>query len=375
MMDILTRQKAMLEVKQSSSLTLFPNSITIKPYPIIEGDNSTTHPLATSKVTINIQYATTTLSILVTMDHPLDFIITTPILLPMKHLDNKSVPPGYPDTSLVDLIGWIMRQLKDRMMERICAEEKLSGLSLALENLVAMGTIAENSYEIVIVGDNVILLVKFRPEKEIKFACLKELVREDQLLNCGGHFFVFKMVFKVESGSFLPGEFAISFSSDLKNMLPELANYSQPGLDAQLASDLVEFLMHVKDSVNKTISTAVEGWESRAKLLIQILSIFEDGEIAIPYLDSDTMSVMDLAFRTACRKVVLKIELPTGYPKDLPKVSYSYKKIQTEGSRQTRGSDEIITKEVLSKHFDCDNEEALVAVLMSLIAELIEDSD
>jgi len=377
MMDILSRQKAMLEVKRSSSLTLFPNSIIVSPYPNNEDDNSTTHPLATSKVTMNIQYATTTFSILVTMDHPLDFIITTPTLLPMKYLDNKSVPPGYPDTSLVDLIGWIMRQLKDRMMQRICAEEKLSGLSLALENLVAMGTIDDKSYEIVIVGDNVILLVKFRPEKEIKYASLKELVREDQLLNSGGHFFVFKMVFKVNTGSFLPGEFAISFSSDLKTMLPELANYSQPGLDTQLASDLVEFLMHVKDSVNKTISSAVDGWEMRAKLLLQVLSIFEDGEIAIPYLDSDTMSVMDLAFRTASRKVVLKIELPTGYPKDLPKVSYSYKKIHPEGSRQTRGSEDIITKEVTwPKSYVFDNEEALVAVLMGFIAELIEkDSD
>jgi len=374
MMDVLTRQKAMLEVKQSSSLTLFPNSITISPYPNNEGDKSTSHPLVTSKVTINIQYATTTLSMLVTMDHPLDFIITTPSLLPMKHLDNKSVPPGYPDTSLVDLIGWILRQLKDRMMERICAEDKLSGLSLALENLVAMGTIAENSYEIVIVGDNVILLVKFRPEKEIKLASLKELVREDKLMNSGGHFFVFKMVFKLDTGSFLPGEFAISFSSDLKTMLPELSDFSQPGLNAQLASDLVEFLMHVKDSVNKTISTAAEGWELRAKLLIHIHSIFEDGEIVIPFLDSDTMSVMDLAFRTASRKVVLKIDLPTGYPKDLPKVSYSYKKIHTEGSRQTRGSEDIITKELqISKNFVWDSEETFVSALMEFMAKLIDD--
>jgi len=376
MMDILTRQKAMLEVKQSSSLTLFPNSITISPYPNNEGDKSTSHPLVTSKVTINIQYATTTLSMLVTMDHPLDFIIITPSLLPMKHLDNKSVPPGYPDTSLVDLIGWILRQLKDRMMERICAADKLSGLSLALENLVAMGTIAENSYEIVIVGDNVILLVKFRPEKEIKLASLKELVREDKLLNSGGHFFVFKMVFKLDTGSFLPGEFAISFSSDLKTMLPELSDFSQPGLNAQLASDLVEFLMHVKDSVNKTISTAAEGWESRAKLLIHIHSIFEDGEIAIPFLDSDTMSVMDLAFRTASRKVVLKIDLPTGYPKDLPKISYSYKKIHTEGSRQTRGSEDIITNEVqMSKSFVWDSEETFVSALMEFMAKKLIDDE
>ena len=141
MMDTLAKQNAMLEVKQSSSLTLFPNSITISPYPNNEGDKSSPHPLATEKILVDIQYATTTLTILVTMEHPLDFIITTPVLLPMKYLDDKSVPPGFPDTSLVELLGWVIRQLKDRMMERIRAEEKLSGLSLALENLVAMGTI------------------------------------------------------------------------------------------------------------------------------------------------------------------------------------------------------------------------------------------
>ena len=372
MMDTLAKQNAMLQVKQSSSLTLFPNSITISPYPKNEGDKSSPHPLATEKILVDIQYATTTLTILVTMEHPLDFIITTPVLLPMKYLDDKSVPPGYPDTSLVELLGWVTRQLKDRMMERIREEEKLAGLSLALENLVAMGTIAENSYEIAIVGDKVILLVKFRPDKDIKFASLKELVREDKLLNSGGHFFVYKMVFKLDTGSFLPGEFAISFSSDLKIMLPELTDYSLPGLNAQLADDLVEFLMHVKDSVNKTISTAVEGWEARAKLLLAILSIFEDGEIAIPYLDSDTMSVMDLAFRTENRKMLLKIELPTGYPKDSPKISYYSKKIHTEGSRQTRGSDDIISRELNYPKGSFGTVEYSVATVMKIIAKFID---
>ena len=199
---------------------------------------------------------------------------------------------------------------------------------------------------------------------------------------------MFKMVFKLDTGSFLPGEFAISFSSDLKTMLPELTilfhrashqfsmeltDCSLPGLNAQLADDLVEFLMHVKDSVSKTISTAVDGWEARAKLLLPILSIFEDGEIAIPYLDSDTMSVMDLAFRTEKRKVLLKIELPSGYPKDLPKVSYFMKKIQTEGSRQTRGSDDMISRELpYSKNAAYVNEENMVATLMKTIAKFID---
>jgi hypothetical protein len=34
---------------------------------------------------------------------------------------------------------------------------------------------------------------------------------------------------------------------------------------------------------------AVAGWEKRAKLLLQLLSIFEGGDVAVPYIDSDTM--------------------------------------------------------------------------------------
>jgi hypothetical protein len=368
MMDILAREEAMLEVKQSTSIVLFPNSISIRPYP--DGGTVPAHPLATHRVTVDIQYASTTFSVLVTLDNPLDFVITTPLLLPMKYLDDKPFPPGYPNTTLAELLQWLVKHLKVNMMERIQSEEKLGGLSAAVENLVNMNIISEDSCEVAMVGDTVTLLVKFKPERDVKFASLKESVKEDKLLNGGGHFFVFKLVFKVDTGAFLPGEFCVSFSPDLADMLPELTNYSQPGLTAKLATDLVEFLMHVKDSVNKAITNAVDGWDARAKLLLQILSIFESGEIAVPYLDSDTMSVMDLAFRTQTKKVLLKIELSPNYPAERPQVTAFHLRIPTEGSRETRGSGEIKSQVVPIVGVE-NNEEEFVAGLMNFLAECV----
>jgi len=374
-MDILAREKAMLEVRQSSTLVLLPNSIAIRPYPTDSEQLTNPHPLATHRVTLDIQYATTTLSVLVTLEQPLDFVITTPLLLPMKYLDNKSFPPEYPDTKLTELVKWLTEHLKAHMKESIQAEEKLSGLLNAIENLVSMDIISENSYEIAIVGDRVTFLVKFRPEKDIKLASLSEMVKEDKLLNGGGHFFVFKMVFRVDTGAFLPGEFSIVFSSDLSDMLPEMANYSLSGITAKLASDLVSFLMHMKDTVNGTIATAVDGWENRARLLLQLLSIFEDGELAVPYLDSSTMSVMDLAFRTKERRAMLRVELPGGYPVEMPQVTLNTMLIPGEGARETRGSGEVKEQVIDLVKLGCEpnmNEDGLVDILMQLINEIAD---
>ena len=258
-MDILAREKATLEVKQSSTLVLLPNSITIRPYPDDSGETvPAPHPLATHRISLDIKYATTMFSVMVTMENPLDFVITTPHLLPMKYLDDKPFPPGYPNTSLVELVKWLIGQLRNHMEQRIQAEEKLSEFATAIENLVTMNILTKDSYEVVIVGDKATFLVKFKPEKEIKLYSLTEIVKEDKLLNTGGYFFILKIVFRVDTGAFLPGEFSVAFSSDL-SMLPELSSFSHLSLTAKLATDLVEFLIYVKDTVDKTIVSAVAG--------------------------------------------------------------------------------------------------------------------
>ena len=234
-------------------------------------------------------------------------------------------------------------------------------------NLVSMGIITEDSYELVIVKERVTFLVKFRPEKDIKLASLSEMVKEDELLNSGGHFFVFKMVYRVDTGAFLPGEFSIVFSSDLSDMLPELASYSQPGITGKLASDLVSFLIHMKDTVNRTLTTAAERWESRARLLLQLLSIFEDGKLAVPYLDSSTMSVMDLAFVTKVRRVMLKVKLPVGYPEDIPKVTLCSLLIPKEGARGSAELTETVIDLVKLGYEPNMKEGEIVDIVMQLI--------
>jgi len=342
-MDVLTRERSRLEVLQCSTLVLLPNSITILPYPLpsLGEPSPVLHPGSTHRVTLNIQYADTTFSVIVTLDHPLDFLVTSQNLLPMKYVDHLGFPPKYPNTSLLELVMWLITNLKQHMEDRLQEEKELSSLGTAITNLINMNIISKNSYEVVIVGDRATLMVKLRPEKDIKIASIKEMVKEDKLLNTGGHFFVLKMVFRVDTGAFLPGEFSIAFSSDLSQMLPELAEFSHPGLTAKLASDLVSFIIYVKEAVDKTIWDAVEGWEERAKLLLSLHSIFEGGDLAVAYLDSSTMCNMDLAFRTNLAKHMLKIELYPPYPAVVPKITWFSSANPVEGGRETRRSGEI----------------------------------
>lgn len=370
-MDILVQEKSKLEVLKSNSLVLLPNSISIVPYVPVGVQMKDVHPMSTQRVTLNIRYANTLFSVLVTMDNPLDFVITTPNLLPMSYFDDKTFPKDFPNTRLVDLVRWLLGNLRQHMFKVVAREEKLDSLATAIENMITMNFISENSYEMVMLGEKVTLLFKFRPEENIKLASVKEMVEEDKLINSGGHFFVLKMGFKVDTGDFIPGDFAITFSSDLSNMLPELAKFSQSGLTMKLATDLVDFLMHVKDRVDKTISCAVKGWEKRARLLTLLNSVFEDSDQAIAYLDYNTMSTIDLAFRKESAKCVLKIELDPNYPAVVPIVTFFYQNIPENGARETRGSgaikDWILTEKQIKIISDMNEKEIVEQILDFMI--------
>jgi len=355
-MDILTLEKSKLEVLQSSSLVLLPNSITIEPHPPADID-SQEDSMTTKRISLSIRYADTIISVLVTMENPLDFIVTTPNIFPMKYLDDKGFPPNFPQTRLVELLKWLINHLKAHMTERLSDGNKLGSLATALDNMVGMDFIKEDSYELMVLDSKATLLVKFRPGEDIKLASVNEMVKEDKLINSGGHFFVLKMVFKVDTGTFLPGEFAICFSSDLTYMLPEVAKFNHPGLSDKLATtNLVEFLMYVKESVDKTISDAVAGWERRSRLLLLVYSIFEDGEQALVYLDYNTMTIVELAFRSASDKHMLKMELSPNYPAVPPKLTWFHQSIPEEGARETRGSGEIKERVISEKDFPVTQE-------------------
>jgi len=370
-MDVLARERSKLEVLQCSSLVLLPNSITILPYPTpnLVDLSPVPHPCSSHRITLDIQFADTTFSVIVSLEHPIDFLVTTKSLLPMKFLDDQGFPTNYPNTSLLELVRWLTTNLKKYMDIRLLEEIELKSLGTSITYLINMNIISEDSYELVIVGDRANLLVKFRPEKDIKLNSMREMVKEDKLLNTGGHFFVLKLVFRVDSGAFLSGEFSIVFSSDLYDMLPELDEFSLPGLDAKLTGDLVNFIIHVKETVDKAIMGAVDGWEKRAKLMLSLHSIFEGGDLAIAYLDSSTMSNMDLAFRTKSAKHMIKIELSPAYPAVVPKITWFQASIPVEGARETRGSGEIKARVLkdsecdFTKDYDYDEKDVIQSVL------------
>ena len=139
-MDVLTRERSRLEVLQCSTLVLLPNSITILPYPLpsLGEPSPVLHPGSTHRVTLNIQYADTTFSVIVTLDHPLDFLVTSQNLLPMKYVDHLGFPPKYPSTSLLELVMWLITNMKQHMEDRLQEEKELSSLGTAIKNLINM---------------------------------------------------------------------------------------------------------------------------------------------------------------------------------------------------------------------------------------------
>ena len=87
----------------------------------------------------------------------------------------------------------------------------------------------------------------------------------------------------------------------------------------------------------------------------------------MPFVDSDSMSTMDLAFRTKASKVVLKTELSSRYPAELPRLTVYEKRILTEGSRETRGSGEIHSR-IVNLGYEENNEEFFVEAVMEVMA-------
>ena len=46
------------------------------------------------------------------------------------------------------------------------------------------------------------------------------------------------------------------------------------------------------------VESGLESWDRRARLLLPLYAMLEDGSRAVPSLDTDTMDVLQLAFRT-----------------------------------------------------------------------------
>jgi hypothetical protein len=89
-------------------------------------------------------------------------------------------------------------------------------------------------------------------------------------------------------------------------MLPELAETRLPALDN--TETLAQFINYSKERLDQVLEQAVANWWWRANLLEPVLHNFEAGEqVTIANLDTDTMSAMDVAWRTRKRAYLMNI--------------------------------------------------------------------
>jgi len=372
-LDILAIEKSILEVKRSTNIVLLPNSITFQP----ENLSLSTEFFVTPRIKINVRYATVEVVLLITLTEPLDFVVLSP-LLPMKYFDDKPFPPEYPTTSLKNLLIWIMRHLRTSVEDQVFSNPTFNGLDSFLQNLISMNMIgSKDDYEIALADEKVIVIIKFKPSFEIDLTSVSELVQEDKLLNTGGHNYFIKIAFRNDTGAFLPGEFSLLFSPDISSILPELSSFSAPEVNSKLSGNLLDSVITVQEAVDKALKDAVRSWKERAALIMVFMSLFDEVDIVEVFTDGLHMSKMDLAFSTKKANCLLKIELPSNYPTEVPKVSAFYSLHRVEGGRETRSSGEV--KEVnidTNRHLtsNIDNDD-FVKYVLTLIRNLAAKFD
>ena len=103
-------------------------------------------------------------------------------------------------------------------------------------------------------------------------------------------------------------------------MLPELAEVRLPGLKSE---SLPEFVMASKDALEDKLQQAATAWEERSKVMLKLVDIFADTEGVVVNLNFDTMTGMDIVFRTRSTSHVYTVTLTTGNRRGECKVDYN----------------------------------------------------
>ena len=300
-MNVLEYEKAKLAVLQSKDIVLFDNSIEIQE--LDEADNR--------KIRVSINYAETDFVVIVFLTSPLDFLITTPDLLPPHYLLNKKIPP---DTlkSLPSLLSWLTLELKNYNRSR---HDKLNNI---ISDLISEANIVdENNYELMVTERKATLYLKF-PIEDLDLVCFMESVRNNKLINSTEHYFVLKIVYTEAKDSM---DFSLTYSSCLLRMLPGLKTSS---VELTQKDNIVTMVSNLKDTVIEKINDLHRDWKARASFLLPLYQAFEEtgGETLI---DFETMTELQLGFAFESRKALLEISLPYDYPSNAPQVCLSIK--------------------------------------------------
>ena len=342
-MDILSREKSILEVKMCESLTLLPNSISIVP-----DETSGLDFGSTSWMSIDIQYATSVFNIVVKMDNVLDFMINSPRLLPMIYLDEKPFPLKYENCTLMELLNWLIGHIKSYVLEQVSLRDNLKYLYHGIKSLRDMNVIEDKSFEIEMLNGEVILFVKFTVDF-IYLNDLTSLVKENMLINTGGHYFVLKLVFNADTGKMKPDEHSITYSTEISRMLPVVKNHS---FLTSTDLEFEEFIIDMKEEVSSILRKSLDSWESRSKFLLLIFHLAEELNIAVSFIDITQMKEIRVAFQTDASKIMLKVELSDSFPTDEAKCQLFYQSKQAEEVRETRHSSSIKEQ---SFNFNCSS--------------------
>ena len=341
-----------------ADILLLPNSLTIKEIP-----NPSASLRATHQLELDMKYALADVKVLVTQGKPLDFTILShpPALLPISAmLDHVEIEDS---TSLVNLVKMIIKALQKHhssLLEGTLLEHVPKTIATLADMYPSM------RYELAVVEDSLTVILCFQPDKKISFCSVNNLLKVDRLVNTSDHCFNIKMEFDVADGRevFKPGGFQVQWSSDLAAMLPELADVCLAALKP--TENLSEFVIGSKDALQKKLEEAATAWEERSMALLKLVDIFQEEDGVALNLDSDTMTCMDIIFRTKSKIHLYTVTLYTGNKKGDCNVAYCSQ--NGAGEKQNWKPTELKAKELEERDLGD-------LLLMEIRKDLVEDKN
>ena len=354
-MNLLARETQKLALLQENVL-LLPNSLSLKDFP-----DPPISLRATPQVELVMKYALAEVKILVSFTKPLDFNILTPALLPNSSM--LGLVEVEEDTSLVDLVKMLVKALQKHhssLLEGTLLEHVPKTIATLTDMYPSM------RYELAVVEDSLTVILCFQPDKKISFCSVNNLLKVDRLVNTSDHCFNIKMEFDVADGReiFKPGGFQVQWSSDLAAMLPELADVCLAALKP--TESLTEFIISSKDALQEKLEEAATAWEERSMALLKLVDIFQEEDGVALNLDSDTMTCMDIIFRTKSKIHLYTVTLYTGNKKGDCNVAYCSQ--NGAGEKQNWKPTELKAKELQERDLGD-------LLLMEIRKDLVEDKN
>ena len=263
-----------------------------------------------------MKYALAEVKILVSLTKPLDFTILTPALLPNASI--LGLVEVESNTRLVDLV----KMLVNAMQKHHSSLLEGTLLGYVPKSIAAISDMYPSMrHELAVMEDTLTVILCFKPQENISICSVNNLVKANKLINTADHCFNIKMEFDAADGRgiFKPGGFGVQWSPDLAAMLPELADVRLPALKSE---SLTEFVVASKDALEEKLQEAVTAWEERSMVMLKLVDTFADvGGVAVN-LNFDTMTGLDIVFRTRSKSHVYTVCLYTGNRRGDCKVTF-----------------------------------------------------